>query len=434
MLRRHQKLCLGILIVGIGLGSMGESLVAQTIAWPQFRGPSANSLTDSKDAPTVWGESQNVAWQIDVAGNGWSAPIVVGNSVFLTTAVEKGADESGLHSYELHCYDVREGTTKWKKVLLETNPSQGTHRDNTYASETPVTDGEFIYAYFGMTGLFCVDLQGEVVWQKQLGSYPMANDWGTSSSPVLHEGMIYVQLDNEEESHLLALDTKNGTEKWRVARSEEVSTWSTPIIWKNSKRAEIVLGGKTIRSYDPSTGAENWNMHIGGRSSASPSAVGDVLYIGSENRSRRGGTPGGLFAVTSEADGEIDVTAPADTQNGLLWADLRGAIGMASPLVYQGNIYVPERRGGMLRVVDAETGEEQYRKRLPNGANFWSSPWAYQDRVFCLDEKGKTFILSPGSDYDVLGENKLTGRFWSTPAIAGDSLVLRSETSLICVR
>ncbi len=399
--------------------------------WPQFRGPSGNGIADGASIPASWDESTNIAWAINIPGDGWSAPIVVGEQVFVTTAVPAEGDRL---SFEVHCYRLNDGSPVWKRVAKVAAPSEPTHRDNTYASETPVSDGERVYAYFGMNGLFCYGLSGELVWSKDLGAYPLNNNWGTSSSPAIAEGRLFLQLDNRQESHLVALNADDGSLAWRAERSDEPTNWSTPLVWRNSKRTELIAGGKTIRSYDPASGEEFWSLPLGGRSSATAAAVGDTLYIGSENRTSRGGTPGGLCAVSAGATGEIDVFDESADEQGLLWFNVRGAIGISSPLVYEGHIYVPERRGGVLRVHDAATGEESYRTRLPAGGVFWASPIGVNGRVCLLDEKGKAFFLAPGPEYKLLGDSSLPGRFWSTPALADDSLLIRSADRLYCIR
>lgn len=404
--------------------------------WPYFRGPDGNGVADAV-TPVEWDATMNVAWTIDVPGKGWSAPIVIGNMVILTTTVPVGeaeGEELPVHKFEVRCYDLATGETLWEQVALEAAPRQPTHRDNTFASETPVTDGERVYAYFGMNGLFCYDLEGNLVWKKDLGNYEMDNGWGTSSGPVVVDGMIVVQIDNEQESHVVGLKADSGDEVWRVERPDEVSNWSTPIVWENSVRTEVVLAGKTVRSYEPTTGKELWSMEIGGRSSATPAAVGDVLYIGSENRSRRGGTPGGLFAVKAGASGSVDALSDESDDPHLVFADLQGAIGMASPLVVDNLVYIFERRGGRMRVHNAETGETVLQQRLPGGAAVWASPWVCEGRVYCLDEAGTTHVIAPGEEFELIGQNKLPGRFWSTPALSGGSLLLRSEDKLYCVR
>lgn len=406
-------------------------VVAEASDWPQFRGPAANGVATEGGVPTTWDESTNIAWTIDAPGEGWSAPIVVDGKVLLTVTDWDEPDSKTMR-FQVVAYDLQSGAELWRRTTREAAPTEPTHRDNTYASETPVTDGERVYAYFGMNGLSCYTLDGEEVWKTDPGAYPMSNGWGTSSSPVLAGDKLFLQIDNRDESFLIAINTADGSEAWRVARPDEVSTWSTPTVWKNSQRTELVLGGATIRSYDPASGDELWSMPIGGRSSATAAPVGDVLYIGSEDRSSRGGTPGGLFAVKAGASGEIDVT-DEDCPD-LLWANLRGAIGISSPVVFGGQVYVPERRGGVLRLHDALTGEETNRKRLPGGKVFWSSPLAVDGRVLLIDDAGKTFVLAPGPEAEVVRTNSLPGRFWSTPAVADGALLIRSEDKLYCVR
>ena len=401
--------------------------------WPGFRGPNGNGVC-AEALPAEWGETTNVAWAIDVPGDGWSAPIVVGDRVLITTAVPIAEGREGTQRFEVRCYDLATGAERWTRVAAEQPSTVPTHRDNTFASETPVADDQRVYAYFGMNGVYCYTLDGEPVWQRDLGAYPMRNGWGTSSSLAMLDGRLFVQIDNEEDSHVLALDAQTGETVWRVERPGEVSNWCTPVVWRNSARAEVVLAGKTVKSYDPATGDELWSLEIGGRSSATPAPAGDLLVFGAENRSRRGGTPGGLFAVRAGASGDIDATAEPGASNALAWANARGAIGISSPLVVGDSIFVLPRRGAILRVHSLETGEQTHRGRMPGGAAFWASPWTDGERVYLLDDAGTTFVLDADGGYDPIATNELPGRFWSTPAASEGSLLLRSADRLYCVR
>jgi outer membrane protein assembly factor BamB len=193
-----------------------------------------------------------------------------------------------VYRWEVHCLDLATGKTLWKQLALEAKPRIPTHSTNTYASETPVTDGERLYVYFGMTGLFCYDLAGNPLWKKDLGSYPMLMGWGTGSSPVLDEDRLFLQCDNEEKSFLVAFDKRTGEELWRMPR-EERSSWATPYVWRNKKRTELVtIGSQKARSYDPATGKLLWELAMAGRNSASPVADDEMLYLGS-------GGGGGMF-------------------------------------------------------------------------------------------------------------------------------------------
>lgn len=402
--------------------------------WPQFRGPNGDANgTDA--APAAWGEASNIAWTADLPGEGWSSPIVVGSKVLLTSATPAGEEN---YRFELHCLSLDDGALLWSRTVVESPTRTPIHRDNSYATETPASDGKRVVAYFGMHGCACYDLQGNQLWLKDLGSYPMHNGWGPSSSPVIADGLVFIQLDNEEDAHLVALDLKTGEPRWRAERDGEQSNWCTPLVWRNSKRTELVVGGKTVRSYDPATGGLLWSMPIGGRSSATPTAVGDSLVIGSENRVRRGGTPGGLFAVAAGASGEINVFDPIEEsgarKQGLLWSNLSGAIGISSPVVANGLVFAPARARGVVVVHDLKTGEELAKERLRGGAKFWASPWVAGGKVFLLDEAGKTFVVEPTTELRVEATNALPGRFWSSPAIADDTLLLRSQEKLFAIR
>jgi len=222
--------------------------------WPAFRGGAAAGVAEDKRLPDTWTTSKNVAWKADVPGRGWSSPIVWGDKVFLTTvtgAGQGGAPKKGLyfggnqsappkdeHQWRVYCLDLQTGKTVWERVVHKGVPLTPLHIKNSYASETPVTDGERVYAYFGMTGLFCYDLDGKLVWKKDLGAFPMQMGWGTGSSPVLEGDRLFIQCDNEEKSFVVALDKKTGDELWRTHRDERIR-YSTPFVCKNKPRNEI---------------------------------------------------------------------------------------------------------------------------------------------------------------------------------------------------
>jgi outer membrane protein assembly factor BamB len=251
--------------MGICVGSLPTSVGAGD--WPQFRGFNGSAISAETHLPSAWSADQNVAWKAQVPGYGWSAPIVWGDRVFITTAVSAtqakplggfGASSGGfgrerrppdaIYKWEVYCLNAADGKVIWKQTATERKPTIPIHSSNTYATETPVTDGERVYAYFGMTGVFCFDFTGELVWKKDLGSYRMLFGHGTGASPTLDDGRLFIQCDNEERSFLVALDTKTGKELWRVARPERTG-WSTPLIWKNKVRTEVVcLGSPRARS------------------------------------------------------------------------------------------------------------------------------------------------------------------------------------------
>ncbi len=313
--------------------------------WPNFHGPDRNQLTSEKNLPLEWSSGKNLSWKYDLDGRGWSSPIVWGEKVFFTNAVLEdpsvlpAAPKSGrldnpsdaVYNFEVICLDLNSGKEIWKKVAYHGLPKYKTHRDNNYAPETMVTDGQNVYAYFGMTGLYCFDLNGNLVWEKDPGNFPMQSNWGTSTSPLLFNNVLYMQIDNEENSFLAALDSKTGKELWRVNRDEK-STWGTPVIWKNSVRTELITPGKKARSYNPENGELNWELDLkGGRTISSPVTDSDMLFMGNEKRSDGGGT---LFGIKAGASGDISLKEGEASNKWVIWSVPESGIAMASPLFY----------------------------------------------------------------------------------------------------
>jgi outer membrane protein assembly factor BamB len=469
--------------------------------WLQFRGSNSSGVSTEAKLPIEWAADKNVAWKVSVPGVAWSCPIVVGNKIFVTTAIAdgqpkprggggrpgggggfggsggpgggRGAGGGGfpggpgggggrggsdkVYTWKVVCLDKATGKELWAKPVTEGKPKYGTHGSNTYASETPVSDGERVYSYFAASGTVTAhDLDGKEVWKKELGAFPAQNNWGTSSSPTVHDGKLFIQCDNEQKSFLIALDAKTGDEKWKVDRQERTN-WSTPYIWKTKDRTELVVGGSgKVRGYNPADGKVIWELAIGGgQCNASPVGDADRLYFGTGGMGGGGGPGGGgrpgggsrgsmggragggtLFAIKAGATGDITPKDGAKSSDGVVWSARGAAPGASSPLVYEGFVYTLDRQGGMVSCFDAKTGEAKYSKeRIPNAGAFWASPWAYDGKIFCLDENGTTHVLKAGPSFEVIGKNSL-GRdvYWSTPAVAGGNVILRGVDSLICVK
>ena len=426
------------------VGFLAMAPVVWADNWPQFRGAEHNYLHNSRELPHEWSRDRNIRWVARVPGRAWSSPVVWGDKVFIATAIQEvegkdtapppnyrsgrvGADS--VYRWELHCLDRNTGETLWSRVARHGNPRVRTHPANTYASETPVTDGEHVYVYFGMVGLFCYDFDGNLVWTKDLGGYRMTGDWGTGSSPILYDGSLYLQMDNEEDSFLVALDPETGDERWRVER-DEVSSWSTPMIWRNKVRTELITCGKFVRSYDPATGELLWMMDMqGGRASASPVGNSDALFLGNERRSDGGGT---LFAIKAGASGDI---SPAATSDSILWALPDAGPEFASPLLYDGTLYIFGRNRGSVGCFDPNTGERmQGLERLPGARSFWSSPWGHDGKVYCVDESGTTFVLRAGPKVELLATNILDEEVRASPAIVDGAIILRGENNVYCIK
>ena len=447
---RCRLLAIAVLMAGPGINAFAEQ-------WPQFRGLRMNGVSESSH-PIRWSASENVAWVIPLKGEGWSCPVVWDNQVFLTEAVplDPGHDAADskpeeyrggggtrrddltniTYRWQVVSLSAQTGLELWRQTARQGRPVMPRHSSNSYATETPITDGKRVYAYFGMMGLYCFDLDGHLLWKKDLGSYPMRAGWGTSSSPILFKEKLYLQIDNEQQSFLVALEASTGDEIWRVTRDEK-SQYSSPIIWENYKRNEVIAGGMVYRSYDPETGSLLWQLDMGkGRSGATPLAKGDRLYVGTEFRNRGGADDGGgfLFAVKPGGTGDITPGEGETESEFIAWKVVRSGIQMASPVICQEHLYLFERRSGMVHCIDAATGKKAYQKRIPAARAFWASPWTQDDKVFCIDTSGTTFVLSGGPTFRLIGQNEIDELTWSTPAIADDALFFRTSTRLFCIR
>ncbi|HJM56087.1 MAG TPA: PQQ-binding-like beta-propeller repeat protein [Planctomycetota bacterium] len=416
--------------------------------WPQFRGPGASGVSTSSELPSSWSETENVAWRTGIPGRGWSSPIVQGDKIFVTTAIqEEGEPEpvkKGLYfggnrsaptdSYRwvVYCLKLDSGEVAWEKELHRGVPEHGHHVKGSLASETSVCDGERLYAYVGNVGLFCFDLEGEPLWSKRWKSVPTRYGWGTAASPALHDGRIYLVNDNEEESFLVALDCKTGEEIWRVVRDEK-SNWATPFIWENDKRTEIVTPGTgRVRSYGLD-GKPLWEL--GGMSSITiptPFAAHGMVYVTSGYVGDRRKP---VFAIRPGAQGDISLEG-AETQNEFIaWCQKKAGPYNPSPVLYDGRLYVLYDQGFMA-CFDALTGEEIYGKqRIAEAASaFTSSLWAYDGKVFCQSEDGDTFVIRAGPKFEILGTNSLGELCMATPAIVEDGLIIRTEDHLLRIR
>jgi outer membrane protein assembly factor BamB len=417
--------------------------------WTQFRGPLGDSIVRNAAFPEQWAEGMHVAWKVPLPGRGWSQPVVSKGRVFVTTAVcdeeEKprrgemgivpGAADSRkfVYRWKLLCLAADTGAVLWDETAHEGKPRIQKHRSNTFASETPATDGQIVIAYFGMTGINGYDFEGKRLWTKDLGAYPMQAGWGTGSSPVLYGDSVFVQCDNDKSSFLVALDKKTGDEIWRVPR-DEPSNWSTPHLWKNQARTELVTaGGNKMRSYDPANGELLWEMKGNGRTSMSPVGTDELLFVDSVERIL--GSPGRLAAIRAGASGDISLKAKETANASVAWSVMLNTYRNTSPLVYADCLYMLEQNQGIVRCFDARTGKLHYQKRMPEAVGCNASPWAASGKIFCLDEVGHTIVFESGPEFKLVATNSLDeDMFWASAAFAGDRLILRSLQHLYCIR
>jgi outer membrane protein assembly factor BamB len=422
--------------------------------WPQFRGTQGGVAADDPSLPTVWSRTQNVVWKTTIPGRSWSSPVVWGDHVFVTSVVNvkepvpplkpvseyRGRswngplDETSIastadaHRWVLYDVDFRSGRVRWERVLQTAVPSQPIHVKNTYLSETPVTDGERVYVYSGSIGLFAFDMTGKLVWSKPMSPVKTRMGWGSASSPVLHQGRLYIVSDTEEQSFIAAYDAPSGRELWRVDRDEDTN-YSTPFIWENDVRTEIVTTGRgRVRSYDLN-GRALWDIRrMSVLTVPTPVARHGLLFV-SAGYIQDPHRP--VYAVRPGAAGDISLGAGETQSRFIAWSDTRLSSYQPSPIVV-GDYYYTLLDRGFLTCHDARTGKEIYgRQRISaESSGFSASPWSYNGRIFALSEDGDTFVIQAGPEFKILGKNPLDEMSMATPAVANGSLIIRTANTL----
>lgn len=413
-------------------------------AWPQFRGPNGQGVAENAKLPLHWNAKENVVWTAEIPGKGWGSPVVWGDKIIVASAVDAktvepprkglyaqnfmGRAGEGEHRWTLFCLAAQTGKRLWEQTLHKATPTVAIHVKNSYASETPAVDADVVAAYFGAAGVFGCDWNGKLLWSHKWTPLPLRNGWGPAASPIVYEDRAYVVCDNESSSFMLALDRRTGKQLWRVARPEK-SNWSTPAIWKNKLRTELITAGSgKVRSYDLD-GRPLWEL--GGLSSItipSPVPTPERLYVGSGyvmDRQRP------LYCVLPGAAGDITLNGDATSSRYVAWSQPTAAAYIPTPVVYDGRVYVLYDRGA-LACYDAISGKELYgRQRLsPQSASFSASPWAADGKIYCLSEDAETFVVQAGPEFKVLARNPLNDTALATPAVLGTDLIIRTLSRL----
>jgi outer membrane protein assembly factor BamB len=418
------------------------SVLLAADGWTQFRGASAG-VAEDKNLPDTWSSTENIVWKLGIPGRGWSSPVVAADRIYLTSVVashDEEAPKKGLyfggnretappddHRWMVYCVDWNTGKLLWEREVHH-GKAPARHLKNSYASETPVTDGERVYAYFGSAGVFCLSRDGKLVWSQPFEPHQMRYGWGTAASPILHQGRLYIVNDNDDQSYLLALDAKTGKQIWRVAR-DEASNWSTPFVWESGRRTEIVTAGtKRVRSYDLD-GKLLWEF--GGMSTIAiptPFSKLGLLYVAS---GYVGDQVRPVWAVRPGASGDISLKGDQTGNEYVAWYQKQAGPYNPTPLVY-GDYYYTLLDRGFFTCHDARTGKEIYGKQRIHeaAAAFTASPWAYNGRIFALSEDGDAFVIQAGPNFKLLGRNTLDEMCMATPAIYRSSLIVRTASKL----
>ncbi|HEY0455158.1 MAG TPA: PQQ-binding-like beta-propeller repeat protein [Verrucomicrobiae bacterium] len=409
--------------------------------WPQWRGPLATGVAPFADPPLEWSESKNIKWKLPLAGKGHSSPIIWGDYVYLMSAEPLGDPVAPVYDHapgshdnvpvtQRHQYVViavrrSDGAIAWKTKVHEDFPHEGGHQMGSLASNSPVTDGEFIYAFFGSHGLYCLDTRGEVKWRKDLGKMQTLHAHGEGSSPVIFENSIILNWDHEADSWIFAFDKKSGRELWKVSRDEKTS-WSTPIIVAEPGLAPqvVVSASKRIRAYDPKTGSLIWECGgLSGNVVSSPVAGLGMVFAGNSYDGQN------MVAIRLQgAKGDITGT------DHVAWKLNRSTPYVPSPLLYGNTLYFLRHYQNVLSVLDAKSGKQRLDSvRLGNLRDIFASPIGAANRTYITSREGSTIVLRHGGKPDTLALNQLEDSFSASAALAGRDLYLRGERFLYSI-
>lgn len=419
----------------------GQDSVNPESRWATWRGPTQNGVAHEKaDPPTEWSEKKNVKWKTALTGLGHSTPAVWGDWIFVTSAqpvgekfdprpdTSPGAHDNFLvsqkHQFLVTAIDRRNGKTMWKKTVYETIPHEGGHFTGSLASASPSTDGKHVYAFFGSHGLYCLDLEGKVIWQRNFGKLNSKHGHGEGSTPALYENRLVINWDHRDQSFIVAVDTRTGKTIWKADR-DEVTSWSSPIIVQvDGKPQVIVAGTERTRGYDLATGNIVWEC--GGLSNnvvASPVFDKGIVYVGS--------------SYDTQAFLAIRVTGAAGDLTGtdhVVWFRRRHTPYVPSPLIYKDTLYFFRHYQGILYRVDAPTGREKDAFRLIGISNIYGSPVAANGRVYIADRGGRTIVLEHGETPKTISLNRLNDSFNACPVAVENQLLLRGEKFLYCLQ
>ena len=422
--------------------------VASAQNWPSFRGPNASGVA-AGNAPTSWNgeKSSNVVWKTAIPGFSHSSPIIWGNKIFLITAISsdpatkfaaKGqgvglATDTVKHTWQIYSLDKVSGKVLWSKTAYEGTPRAKRHIKATQANSTPVTDGRYVVAMFGSQGLDCYDLDGKVIWKKDVGILDPGlwddptSSWGHASSPVINKDLVIIQADGHKQSFIAAYNLKDGSQAWRVERNE-ITSWSTPTINASAMRTELVAnGGRFIRGYDPLTGKELWRFSDDNTQvkMQAPLVAEGLIYIS-------GGYPAGrpIYAFRSGATGDISLKPGQETNDFIAWKSIKGSPYTPTPIIYN-DIYYACADNGVLSAYEAKTGERIYQERLPS--SFSASPIAADGKLYLASEDGDVFVVKAGRKFELLATNSMGQPLMATPAISDGLVILRTTDSVFAV-
>ena len=425
-------------------------VVAQAQNWPTFRGPNSTGVADGEPIPQHWNveNGENILWKTPIPGFGHSSPIVWGDKVFVTTAatddpeynVNKQAQTLTVNddvefSFKLYALDKRTGEVRWERTAYKGLPKSQRHPQSSHASPTPVTNGEIVLAYFGSVGLFAYDLEGNLLWKKDLGQINVAlfldldMVYGVGTTPVIYKDLVIIQADKDKDSFIAAYRLQDGKEVWRQAR-DEFPSWSTPVLYTEGERDELITQAfKFTRSYDPATGKELWRFGKNGEQHIPSPILSDGLVYFTSN----GNEVSPIYAIRPGASGDISIKEGQPKSEHIVWHRKRGGVHIVSPLVYRGHVYVVSDNG-ILGAYDADTGKRVFRARLGGrGGSFFASPIGVNGHIYFASQEGDVFIIKAGPQYELVAENTMDEMIMATPAISDGVIYVRGLKNLYAI-
>ncbi|QDT10604.1 PQQ-binding-like beta-propeller repeat protein [Planctomycetes bacterium K23_9] len=431
----------GLVLVALACPAPGQELADN---WHQWRGPNANGVSDTADPPISWSEDGNIKWKVSIDGQGTSTPIVWGNNVFVLTAIKTGDKDSSIpdandqpktnffdikrpnetRAFVVICLDRTTGKEIWRDTATTKIPHEGAHKDNDFASASPTTDGQRLYCWFGSAGLFCYSLDGQKIWQRDLGEIRVGSSLGEGCSPVLHDGKLVILRDHSGNGAIEVFDAKSGQTLWRKERDED-NAWATPLIVKHSGKTQVITAASDfVRSYDLNTGQIIWQCSgLTGNVTPCPVVDGDQVICMSGYQ--------GYSAISIPLTETGDITASSQIR----WKIAKGTPYIPSPLLYDGLLYFNQSNQSILRCLDSKTGETVFGpQRIGDLSNIYASPVGAAGRIYITGRGGTTLVLNRSKQFVSLATNQLKERFDASPAIAGKQLFLRGAKYLYCIQ
>lgn len=404
--------------------------------WPQWRGPYATGVSRTADPPVEWSETKNIRWKVEVPGRGSGTPVIWGDRIFVLSAVPvvengaashepRGGGARVPHKFVVMALDRKTGRMVWERVAREHTPHEGSHPQwGTWASSSAMTDGERVYAFFDSFGLYAYDMNGKLLWEKDLGDKKMRQEFGEGQTPVLYGNKIVVQWDHQAGSFITALDKTTGAELWRVSR-QEIDSWGTPLVVEVAGKPQVVATAMNkVYGYDLETGKTVWEGP-GLTMNPIPSAVSEdgIVILMS-------GFRGNQLRAIRLADAKGDIT----TTNAQVWSLGQDTPYVPSPLLYDGIVYFLKSNSGILSAYDAKTGRPHYAlQRLEGVPNVFASPVGAKGRVYFSGQEGTTLVVKHGPAYEVLARNVLDDGFNASPALVDGELYLRGFKNLYSI-